>query len=568
MQVWHTLNKVLKNTIVTNVVRFFNKLIVILHSKKYMKATFLKLLIVTILYTAFFGCAKRGTPTGGPKDSIPPVLVNAIPKIETINFKENKIKLYFNEYIKIKDVKKNLVISPPQKYDPIITPAGTASKFITIKILDTLDLNTTYSFNFGNSIVDNNEENKLENFKYVFSTGTFIDSLKLSGKVTNPLIKKSLTNIDVMLYEYNSQFNDSIIYKQKPRYIANTLDSTLFEITNIREGKYLLIALQDANSNKIYNPEIDKIGFIGDTVTLPTDKTFDFTIFKEIPKLKVIKPKEVNKGHAIFGFEGNANDLIIELLTPTPEDFKSEIVYEKNKDTINYWYTPFETDSLNFKVSKNNYSENFTLSLRSSKTDSLKITPSATGILHLIDTFFVSTNTPIIDFNASLIKITKKDSTEVLFTPIISKSKNKLYLNFEKEINTDYNLEILPKTITDIYQISNDSISYKLKTKSPEDYGTINLSFENSKNTPLIVELLNEKEQVIRKAKTNNQQTISFELLLPGKYLVRVTLDENNNGIWDTGNFLTRKQPETVKFFDQIIELRANYELNETFNIN
>ena len=568
MQVWHTLNKILKNTIVTNVVRFFNKLIVILHSKKYMKATFLKLLIVTILYTAFFGCAKRGTPTGGPKDSIPPVLVNAIPKIETINFKENKIKLYFNEYIKIKDAKKNLVISPPQKYDPIITPAGTASKFITIKILDTLDLNTTYSFNFGNSIVDNNEENKLENFKYVFSTGTFIDSLKLSGKVTNPLIKKSLTNIDVMLYEYNSQFNDSIIYKQKPRYIANTLDSTLFEITNIREGKYLLIALQDANSNKIYNPEIDKIGFIGDTVSLPTDKTFDFTIFKEIPKLKVIKPKEVNKGHAIFGFEGNANDLIIELLTPTPEDFKSEIVYEKNKDTINYWYTPFEADSLNFKVSKNNYSENFTLSLRSSKTDSLKITPSATGILHLIDTFFVSTNTPIIDFNASLIKITKKDSTEVLFTPIISKSKNKLYLNFEKEINTDYNLEILPKTITDIYQISNDSISYKLKTKSPEDYGTINLSFENSKNTPLIVELLNEKEQVIRKAKTNNQQTISFDLLLPGKYLVRVTLDENNNGIWDTENFLTRKQPETVKFFDQIIELRANYELNETFNIN
>jgi hypothetical protein len=165
-----------------------------------MKATFLKLLIVTILYTAFFGCAKRGTPTGGPKDSIPPVLVNAIPKIETINFKENKIKLYFNEYIKIKDVKKNLVISPPQKYDPIITPAGTASKFITIKILDTLDLNTTYSFNFGNSIVDNNEENKLENFKYVFSTGTFIDSLKLSGKVTNPLIKKSLTNIVLILY--------------------------------------------------------------------------------------------------------------------------------------------------------------------------------------------------------------------------------------------------------------------------------------------------------------------------------------------------------------------------------
>ncbi|MBI9039811.1 Ig-like domain-containing protein [Lutibacter sp.] len=533
-----------------------------------MRAAFLKLLLVIFLYTAFFSCAKRGTPTGGPKDSIPPILVNAIPKLETVNFKEKKIKLYFDEYIKIKDAKKNLVISPPQQYDPIITPAGTASKFITIKILDTLEANTTYSFNFGNSIVDNNEENKFQNFKYVFSTGTFIDSLKLSGKVTNPLIKKSLTNIDVMLYEYNDKYTDSIIYKQKPRYIANTLDSTLFEITNIREGKYLLIALQDANSNKIYNPEIDKIGFIGDTVTLPTDKNYDFTIFKEVPKLKVIKPKEVNKGHAIFGFAGNANDLIIDLLSQTPEDFKSEIIYEKNKDTLNYWFSTIEADSLNFKVSKGDYAENFTLKLRSSKIDSLKVTPNSNGILHLIDTFYITTNTPIINFDPSLIKISKKDSTIVPFTPILAKSKNKLYLNFEKEVNTEYTFEILPKTITDIYQISNDSISYKLKTKTLEDYGTIALSFNNPKNIPLIVELLNEKEQIIRIAKISNPQIINFELLLPGNYMIRVTLDENNNGVWDTGNFLNKKQPEIVQFFDKIIELRANYELNETFDIN
>nr|MBP9602088.1 Ig-like domain-containing protein [Lutibacter sp.] len=150
-----------------------------------MRATFIKFLVIIVLYASFFGCARRGTPTGGPKDSIPPVLVEASPALNTINFKSDKIKLVFDEYIKINELNKNLIISPPQKNEPIIFPAGTASKFISIKILDTLDANTTYAFNFGNSIVDNNEGNKFQNFKYVFSTGTYIDSLSLAGEITN-----------------------------------------------------------------------------------------------------------------------------------------------------------------------------------------------------------------------------------------------------------------------------------------------------------------------------------------------------------------------------------------------
>lgn len=533
-----------------------------------MKALFLKLLLVFIVYISFFGCAKRGTPTGGPKDSIPPVLIYASPAMESIQFKESKIKLVFDEYIKINNVTKNLVISPPLKLDPVITPSGTASKFITIKILDTLDKNTTYSFNFGNSIVDNNEGNKFGNFKYVFSTGNYIDSLKITGKVTNPLEKKSISNIDVMLYEYNDTFKDSIIYKKKPRYLANTLDSTLFEITNIREGKYLLIALQDANSNKIYNPEVDKIGFISDTISLPTDKTYDFTIFKEVPKLKVIKPKEAAKGHAIFGYEGNADNIVIEMLSETPPDFKSQLIYETNKDTINYFYSSIEADSISFKVSKNEYSENFTLKLRSSKIDTLKVSPSATGnILHLIDTFFVATNTPIINFDASLIKITKKDSTEVLFKPILTNSKNKLYLNFEKEQGQDYNIQLLPKAITDIYTTANDSLLYKIKTKLKEDYGDLTLTIQSTKNKPLIVQLLNEKEELIRFVKIEKPQPVNFKLLPPTNYLVKVIVDDNNNGIWDTGSFLNKIQPEEVQYFTKPIEVRANWDINQPITL-
>ena len=533
-----------------------------------MRNSLIKVLLLLMTVSAFFDCARRGTPTGGSKDTIPPVLIKAIPVIESVNFKGDKIKIYFDEYIKLKDANKNLVISPPQKTDPIITPVGTASKFISIKILDTLDANTTYSFNFGNSIVDNNEENKLGNFKYVFSTGTYIDSLNVTGEVTDPMVKKTVKGIDVMLYEYNASFTDSTIFKQKPRYIANTLDSTLFEITNLRAGKYLLIALKDANNNKIYNPEIDKIGFVKDTLTLPTDKKYNFTIFKEIPKLTVFRPKEVNEGHLIFGFEGDAKDLNIEMLSQKPDNFKAEIVFEKEKDTANYWYTPFEADSLNFLVSKNNYSENFTVKIRSSKIDSLKVSQSATGLLHLIDTFSIVTNTPIVNFDRSKIKITEKDSTEVDFKETLSKSKTKLYLDFEKKYNTDYNFELLPKTITNIFGASNDSLSFKLKTKSPEDYGIINIDLVSSKNTAFIVELLNEKDVLIRLMKIDKPQKVSFNLLSPGNYGVRVTIDENKNGIWDTGSFLNKRQPEVVKYFDKKIELRANWDVNETFNLD
>ena len=181
-----------------------------------------KIVLLVMLSILLTNCAKRGRPTGGPLDSIAPILVSANPAHKTINFKSKKIKIYFDEYIKLKNVNKQLVISPPQKIDPVIMPLGTASKLITIEILDTLDPNTTYAFNFGNSIVDNNEENELGNFKYVFSTGSYIDSLDLKGEVNDPVIKKSIKGIDVMLYEYNDEYTDSIIFKEKPRYIANT----------------------------------------------------------------------------------------------------------------------------------------------------------------------------------------------------------------------------------------------------------------------------------------------------------------------------------------------------------
>ena len=217
-----------------------------------MKYRLLYIPIAFLFILSFTDCAKRGRPTGGLKDSIPPVIIKSSPENYRINFNENEIKIYFDEYIKLKDLNKELIISPPFKNQPNITPLST-SKYIKIKITDTLKENTTYSFNFGKSIVDNNEENAFKYFKYIFSTGDFIDSLSLKGNIKDALLLNPESPTTVMLYEVNETFKDSIIYLEKPTYITTTQDSTqTFELTNLKEGKYLLIALKEKNNDYIF----------------------------------------------------------------------------------------------------------------------------------------------------------------------------------------------------------------------------------------------------------------------------------------------------------------------------
>ena len=224
-------------------------------STKFLKFTFILGLII------LGSCAKRGSIDGGLKDTLAPVLKMSFPKNQSVNFTGKEIKLVFDEFVKLKGIEKQLIISPPMNQIPDISPT-TASKFITIKIKDTLKPNTTYSLNFGQSIEDNNEANAYKQFKYVFSTGNYIDSLAVGGSIKDAYSKKTDNFVSVMLYEVNDKYKDSIIYKQNPRYITNTLDSLKsFRIENIKAGKYQLIAIKDKNGNNKFDPREEKIGF-------------------------------------------------------------------------------------------------------------------------------------------------------------------------------------------------------------------------------------------------------------------------------------------------------------------
>ncbi len=207
------------------------------------------------------GCAQIGSPTGGPRDSIPPELVSAIPKLLNTNFKGNKIILNFNEYVDVQDVQNNLLVSPLPKINPTI---DFKFKVVTVKLKDSLLDNTTYTINFGNAIRDNNEGNPYKNFSYVFSTGKTIDSLQIRGRVIIAQTGKADSTIIALLYQ---QADDSAVQKRKPNYIAKLDSSGNFTFKYLAAGEYKIYALKDGDGGKTYSSKIETFAFADSVVT-------------------------------------------------------------------------------------------------------------------------------------------------------------------------------------------------------------------------------------------------------------------------------------------------------------
>jgi hypothetical protein len=529
--------------------------------------TFYRFLFFTILLAFISNCARTGRPEGGPKDEDAPLFVTANPPYESINFKKKEIKINFDEFIKLKDLNKQFVVSPPMKYPPLITPQGSASKQLKIEIIDTLKLNTTYIFNFGSAVEDNNESNKLENFKYVFSTGNYIDSLTISGDIRDAKLLETPISNNVLLYRLDSSFNDSIVYNKKPDYITTTLDTTIFRFTNLRKGNYLMIALKESVNDYIFDPRNDKIGFISDTIQLPRDSIIGTPIilFKEDLPYQFKRAKEVTKGKIEFGFEGDAKNMKINLLSDVPPDFKSVSKFEMDKDTLNYWFTPFETDSLNFTIENNQFIDTFTVRLRKNKIDSLIMSATIKGTFHFRDTFYLTSNNPIIKIDTTKISLFDKDTIAVNYRTLLSKKENKIAFIFEKKPEEKYSLKFLPDSFTDIYDAKNDTLTYKVSTKSIDDYGRITVNIDNVKSQNLIIELNSGKrqDQLIERRFTSTSEKLVFDLLQPQKYTIRAIVDENKNNKWDTGSYLKKQLAEKIMYSEEInnYDLRANFYL-------
>ncbi len=527
------------------------------------------LFLVLATFT-LYQCAVTGTPSGGIKDIIPPKLVKAEPKNMSLNFKAKKFRLYFDEYIKLSDVQNQLIVSPPLKHTPTITPSGTAQKYVEVFIKDTLKENTTYTFNFGQSIVDNNEGNPNSFFSYIFSTGTYIDSLSLKGVVEDAYNKEVDSYISIMLYEMDSTYTDSTVYKKPPNHIANTLDSTfLFEMKNLKKGKYALFGIKDESKNNVFDQGSDKIAFIKDTISLPTDETYLLTLFKEEANYAASVPKFESKNKIIFGYQGNYKDIKINPLSIIPDSIKTKITKQRDKDTINFWFTPYEVDSLLFTVTneKQKKIDTFTVKSRKVALDTFVLKPNIIGAIGFEDKFLINVNTPLEHIDDSKITLINKDSIAVPYNTVLDTVDNSLKINFDKEPNEAYRLSIFPCLFEDMFGKTNDTIVFNLTTKSYADFGNLELNLSGNVTYPAIVQLTNEKGETKRELYATEPKSLYFTNLSPGNYLIRVISDDNMNQKWDTGNYLKNIQPERVSHSPEIIEMRANWEEKYNFSL-
>ena len=519
------------------------------------------LLFITLLLSS---CAKRASISGGLKDTIAPVMKQSYPANYTTNFEGNEIKIVFDEYIKLKNLNKQLIVSPPMQRQPIISPT-TASKTLTIKILDTLKPNTTYSFNFGKSIEDNNEGNPYQQFKYVFSTGSIIDSLKLRGQVLDAYNKDVEPFISVMLYEYDENYKDSLIYKQRPRYITNTLDSIkIFEIENIKPGKYKLIALKDKSSNNKYDPKVDKIGFLSQIITLPTDSVFTLKLFKESLPLKANKPSQTNGAKLTLGYEGKFEKIKIRTFDGNTE-VKNVVTKVADKDSVLVWFQPSVKDSIRVSVSKENYNKDFSVRLKDQKNDSLVFNSRYGNSLPLREIFALKSSTPLTSIDSTKITVRSQDSTAQKFTVNYDEFLMEMKIDFKREPLEKYKIQFLPGAVKDFYDKKNDTLIYSVSTKNTSDYGNLRVTISNIKTYPVLVELSDIKGITVATSYLEEGNIVDFNLIDPMLYNLRLIYDTNKNRRWDEGSFLEDRQAEEVIYFPTSIDVRANWDVDQPF---
>ena len=526
--------------------------------------------ILTVFSALFISCAKRGAITGGPKDTIAPVIVKSNPKNYETNFTGKTIKIDFSEYIKVKDINKQLIISPPMEKTPTIIPQGSASKFISITLNEDLKPNTTYSFNFGQSITDYNEGIPYSQFKYVFSTGNFVDSLTVSGNIKDAFENKTDDFVTVMLYDADN-FNDSLVYKKKPIYITNTLEkNTNFKIENIKAGDYYLVALKDKNNNYNYQSKSEKIAFKKQKIKVPSDSIYTLNLFSEKNEIKTYIPTLESNNKLFLGYEGDVKN--IKIFTKknnieTPLRFTKSA--EKESDTLQVFIPNDAKDSLNVIVKSNNYSKEYSVKLKKLKeVDTLKISLFANKKYKFYENLYLKTTTPIKKINSEKIFLRKKDSTLVPFTTKINDFEQLISFDFKQEENEKYSITLLPGAIEDDYNTKNDSLKFDFTKDAISDFGNLKLRMKNVKKFPFILQILNDSGEIVGEKYCTNETEMYFEAIQPSSYQVRLFYDENKNQIWDTGDFKKKLQPEEMIYFPTLIDVRANWDVDQELELD
>lgn len=576
---------------------------------------YFRIIIQLVLVFSIVSCANRAAgPTGGPKDSIPPVVLRTVPLNNALNYKKKEIQVFFDENISLEKVNENVVISPPQKTQPIVKANA---RVLTVSIQDDLQDSTTYSILFGNAIVDLNEKNPLPNYTFSFATGPEIDTLQVSGK----LIKAE--NLDPMpgiLVGLHKNLHDTAILRDQFTRVAKTDDEGRFTIQNIKAGKYKLYALLDLDRDFRYQPG-EEVAFYDsivipeikmvqqtdtlwkDSVTIDTIKTESkltylpnnllLKLFKENRKRQYLVKSE-RPAEKYFNLFFNDKQDSLPKIEPLNFDVDTRFLIQKTErlDSLVYWMpdsmvyrqdtlkmavTYLKSDSVFQLVST---TDTLNLILRKpritgkSKTNEVKpVVPltyksNLAGSFDIYSDIWLEFEEPLVSVLTEKIKLVHKVDT--LLKPIdfswlpMDSIRRKFAIRYAWKPQESYELQIDSAAFVSIYERTTPAQTIPFKIKSLDEYSAMKIVLQEF-DSLAVLQVLDAKETVIQTQRAKVKGNL-FEYLKPGEYFVRLFIDTNRNGIWDPGDLGKRLQPEPVYYFNKKLTLRANWELEETFN--
>lgn len=551
----------------------------------------------------FIRCARPGSPTGGPKDISPPEVKNTVPANRSISFNTKKITIAFEEFIQLKDPSKEIFISPPMRTRPEFKVSG---KNLIVELKEKLLPNATYTINFGNAIADYSEGNILVNYEYVFSTGDHLDSLSIKGKVINAFDDQPVADVIAMVYTDNNDTIplDSLPLKVPPGSASKTTKDGSFSINNLSPGQYKLVALQDVNNNYLFDLPNERFAFLDSLITLsppePALETHDSTgsdsiistslemvqeasytlrLFEEQNYVQKLLGKKLFSNHLLEYFFRNPVDSfnisLVNFQPSLPDWYIPEI--NNTRDTLSFWLRPGLPDTIRVRFSAGDSLVDTSLfnqrlvsgekagKRKAAAEERLKFTSSiSAGYLDLNKQFNLYFPSPIQYYDPDKLLLYTPTDTLIPAFSFTDSIQRKAVVNHKWLEKESYKLLVIDSAFRDLNGLYNDSAFIAFKVKTLEDYGVLLLDIVlPDEPGQFIIQLLDDKENIIREKITATSGLLRYEYLNPGNYKLKAIFDVNFNGKWDTGNYKKNELPEMIEYYSLPLSIRANWDLEE-----
>ncbi len=513
-------------------------------------------------------CAQIGRLSGGPKDTKAPKIneSKSYPLPGTVNFKENKIEIAFDEYVTLNAIKQNVVINPPfeKGKEPEYKMKG---KKLIIKFQDSLEANTTYNLSFNRAVKDITEKND-SLFQFAFSTGPYLDSMTASGTVIDGYTNDPMEGVTILLFE---EYNDSTPFKETSTYFTQTDKTGKFQLNYIKEGNYLIFALKDQNRNNLYDLTTEGFGFIEEEMKFSVDSVHQSNVLFRISQITPDKLVLLEYDHEFPGplqlkFNKDIENLNLKTLQDSSIQYSLDLKSED--DSLIIWIPPIDRDTLKLKVIANDtILDTLDLYMRylgkgaqaDLRVPEFKLESNAKPSLDYYDTLEITSTLPIGFLDSNRVYILDKDSNvqeNIEFK--FSYRKIKVYGDWEPKMQ--YRLVFPDSSVVSKYGFKNDSTQILFNKQQSDYYGNLFLNLRVDQEAPYILELMNDRNKVLRTVNLDKSSRVKFELLAPGNYKFRLIRDENKNERWDPGNFMKKIQPERVFYLKSPVNMRSNWD--------